>query len=176
MSTSRKWSLMSSSRSSSSNFSSEGYRVKKRSSRCHVVGFWKRGFLRTSPGWEEGSCCPRGEQARPHAMFPPVSGTVIRTCRQERSLLRQCTRTSAGRGGLSQAHPASAGSSFITCSFSRTTPDRLLLTLLTYPKPSEACRNVHATDTGRSMPAGTTKKPLLSDPEAPPGAAWGQGR
>lgn len=95
---------------------------------------------------------------------------------QARALLRQRTRTSAGRGGLSQAHPASAGSSFITCSFSRTTPDRLLLTLLTYPKPSEACRNVHATDTGRSMPAGTTKKPLLSDPEAPPGAAWGQGR
>lgn len=58
---------MSSSRSSSSNFSREGYRVKKMSSKCHVVGFWKRGFRRASPGvGGESSGYPRGEAEATH--------------------------------------------------------------------------------------------------------------
>lgn len=48
-STSRKRSLIRSSRSSSSNFSREGYSVKNKSSKYHVAGFWSRGFRRASP-------------------------------------------------------------------------------------------------------------------------------
>ena len=47
--TSRKWSLVRSSRSSSSNFSREGYSVTKTSSKYHVTDLCRRGFRRTSP-------------------------------------------------------------------------------------------------------------------------------
>lgn len=98
--TSRKWSLMSSCTSSSSNFSREGYRVKKRSSKCHVVGFWKRGFRRASPGVGRGSRCPRArERAEAAGHVPSRARQVVGTCRPEScSLLTQHSSPSAGQG------------------------------------------------------------------------------
>lgn len=50
--------------------------MKKRSSKCHVVGFWKRGFRRASPGMGRGFVLSQVSKQRPQAMFPPVSGMM----------------------------------------------------------------------------------------------------